>query len=137
MALDRDIAKSEGGRLHRLLRRWRGLMGRHPLLLLLYRCLLTALGFLFILAGLIMLVTPGPGWLFIFLGMGLWGTEFHWAHRLNVWVKAKVLALWWSWESTRYKKQLAKNQQIWRLRPDPHHYCPDGQHYHRGSADHL
>jgi hypothetical protein len=29
-----------------------------------------------------MLVTPGPGWLVIFLGLGLLGAEFVWARRL-------------------------------------------------------
>jgi hypothetical protein len=30
-----------------------------------------------------MLVTPGPGWLVIFLGLGLLAAEFVWARRLR------------------------------------------------------
>jgi hypothetical protein len=29
-------------------------------------------GFTLLLVGVVMLVTPGPGWLVIFLGLGLW-----------------------------------------------------------------
>jgi len=39
-------------------------------------------GFTFLLAGAVMLVTPGPGWLVIFLGLGLLAAEFVWARRL-------------------------------------------------------
>lgn len=35
-----------------------------------------------LLAGVVMLVTPGPGWLVIFLGLGLLAAEFVWAQRL-------------------------------------------------------
>jgi len=39
-------------------------------------------GFTLLLAGAVMLVTPGPGWLVIFLGLGLLAAEFVWARRL-------------------------------------------------------
>jgi len=39
-------------------------------------------GFTFLFAGAVMLVTPGPGWLVIFLGLGLLAAEFVWARRL-------------------------------------------------------
>lgn len=29
-----------------------------------------------------MLVTPGPGWLFIVIGLGILATEYVWAHHL-------------------------------------------------------
>jgi len=35
-----------------------------------------------LLIGIVMLVTPGPGWLVIFLGLGLLAAEFVWAKRL-------------------------------------------------------
>ena len=34
------------------------------------------------LIGIVMLVTPGPGWLVILLGLGLLAAEFVWARRL-------------------------------------------------------
>ena len=39
-------------------------------------------GFTLLLVGAIMLVTPGPGWLTIFLGLSLLAAEFVWARRL-------------------------------------------------------
>jgi uncharacterized protein (TIGR02611 family) len=39
-------------------------------------------GFTLLLVGVVMLVTPGPGWLVIFLGLGLLAAEFVWARRL-------------------------------------------------------
>jgi uncharacterized protein (TIGR02611 family) len=39
-------------------------------------------GFTLLLAGLVMVITPGPGWLVIFLGLSLLAAEFIWARRL-------------------------------------------------------
>jgi uncharacterized protein (TIGR02611 family) len=39
-------------------------------------------GFTLLLIGIVMLVTPGPGWLVIFFGLGLLAAEFVWAKRL-------------------------------------------------------
>lgn len=38
-------------------------------------------GLALIVAGGIMIVTPGPGWLAIIGGFALWATEFEWAER--------------------------------------------------------
>jgi uncharacterized protein (TIGR02611 family) len=46
------------------------------------RVFLVIAGFTLLLAGVIMLVTPGPGLLVIFLGLGLLAAEFVWARRL-------------------------------------------------------
>lgn len=39
-------------------------------------------GFTLLVIGVVMLVTPGPGWLVILLGLGLLAAEFVWARRL-------------------------------------------------------
>jgi uncharacterized protein (TIGR02611 family) len=39
-------------------------------------------GFTLLLLGVIMVFTPGPGWLVIFLGLTLLAAEFVWAQRL-------------------------------------------------------
>jgi uncharacterized protein (TIGR02611 family) len=39
-------------------------------------------GFTLLGLGVVMLVTPGPGWLIIFLGLTLLAAEFVWARRL-------------------------------------------------------
>jgi len=51
----------------------------HPLRFL----LVMVLGFILVILGLIMLVTPGPGLLFIFFGVTILALEFEWARELN------------------------------------------------------
>ena len=46
------------------------------------RVFLVISGFTLLLAGVVMLVTPGPGMLVIFVGLGLLAAEFVWARRL-------------------------------------------------------
>ncbi|ARF54436.1 TIGR02611 family protein [Streptomyces gilvosporeus] len=48
------------------------------------------LGLAVVVAGVIMLPLPGPGWLVIFAGMALWATEFVWAQLVLRWTKRKV-----------------------------------------------
>ena len=40
-------------------------------------------GFILLILGLIMLVTPGPGILFIFFGLSILALEIEWARELN------------------------------------------------------
>ena len=40
-------------------------------------------GFVLLILGLIMMVTPGPGLLFIFLGLSILALEIEWARELN------------------------------------------------------
>ena len=46
------------------------------------RVFLIIAGFTLLMAGVVMLVTPGPGMLVIILGLGLLAAEFVWARRL-------------------------------------------------------
>jgi uncharacterized protein (TIGR02611 family) len=39
-------------------------------------------GFTVLLLGVVMIVTPGPGWLVILFGLGILAAEFVWARRL-------------------------------------------------------
>lgn len=128
MALDEEIAHSNEGRVHQAMRRFRSFFEHHPVLLWCYRIILGILGTVFIIMGLIMLVTPGPGWLFIFMGLGLWGTEFHWAHRLNLWSKGKVLGIWQAAQKRRADRCRRQQERVWSQRPHKNHYCPTGDH---------
>ena len=47
-----------------------------------WRLAVAIVGFTATLLGVVMLVTPGPGWLMILLGLGVLGVEFVWARRL-------------------------------------------------------
>ena len=46
------------------------------------RIAVTIVGFLVILAGIVLLVLPGPGWALIFLGLAILATEYVWARRM-------------------------------------------------------
>jgi uncharacterized protein (TIGR02611 family) len=50
-------------------------------------------GFTLLALGVIMLVTPGPGWLTIALGLGHLAAEFVWARRLLDHVKEQGLRI--------------------------------------------
>lgn len=93
-----EIERGErGGKVHQAVLRLRAWSERHPALRVLHKLIVIVLGGVLGLAGIIMLVTPGPGWLFIFLGLGVWSTEFEWAHRLNLRIKRAALRVWRWW----------------------------------------
>lgn len=62
-------------------RRFRAWVRQHSLLNTTWRVAVFVVGLAVILGGLIMLVTPGPGWLAIIAGFALLATEFGWARR--------------------------------------------------------
>ena len=81
------------------------------------------------LAGLVMLVTPGPGWLFIFLGLGIWSTEFEWAHRLNMRIKRAALRMWRWWSN------LVAEWRYRRARDKPHGWEQGPRHMRATTPD--
>jgi uncharacterized protein (TIGR02611 family) len=46
------------------------------------RLLKIVFGFTLLAAGIVMIVTPGPGWVVIFIALGILAAEFVWARRL-------------------------------------------------------
>lgn len=77
---------------------WRARIRRHPTAYLLYRFGVGLLGLLVVATGVVLLPLPGPGWVIIFIGIGIWATEFAWASRLLRFAQAKV-RLWSEWVS--------------------------------------
>jgi uncharacterized protein (TIGR02611 family) len=55
-----------------------------------WQVLVFVVGLAVVVAGIIMLPLPGPGWLVIFGGMAIWATEFVWAQLVLRWTKRKV-----------------------------------------------
>jgi uncharacterized protein (TIGR02611 family) len=53
-------------------------------------------GLVVIIVGIILLAAPGPGWLVIFLGLGIWATEFVWAESLLRGARRTVRS-WTAW----------------------------------------
>jgi hypothetical protein len=50
----------------------------------------TIVGFAVLLAGVVLLVLPGPGWLLIFIGLGILSTEYVWAQKMLATAKRKA-----------------------------------------------
>lgn len=65
-----------------------------------WRIGITIAGVAVIGIGIILLPLPGPGWLIIFAGLGLLGTEYEWAARLLRWAKRHVLR-WTRWAAAQ------------------------------------
>ena len=57
------------------------------------RLIKIVVGFTLLLAGIIMLVTPGPGWLTIGMGLAVLAAEYVWARRLLDHLKARGMQL--------------------------------------------
>lgn len=62
------------------------------------RIVVTVVGGLVLLAGILMIPYPGPGWLVVFAGLGILSSEFEWAKRVLDFVKAKYDS-WQDWLS--------------------------------------
>src|SRR5882724_3905374 len=65
-----------------------------------YLGLIALTGAAVIAVGIVLLPLPGPGWVIIFIGLGIWATEFRWAARLLRWVRSRVRA-WTAWLGRR------------------------------------
>lgn len=72
--------------------RWHGRLRRkaksNPASDFAWRLAVLVVGGAVLLAGLVMFITPGPGWAAIFLGLAILASEFAWARRLLDRVKA-------------------------------------------------
>lgn len=71
-----------GGRKPPLIERVRARQQRHRERSLFVRVPFALAGFAVLLLGVVMLFTPGPGWVVIVFGLGLLALEFTWAERL-------------------------------------------------------
>ena len=58
--------------------------------------MVAVLGTAIVVAGIALLPLPGPGWLIIFIGLGILASEFEWARRLLDYAKRRVEA-WTEW----------------------------------------
>jgi uncharacterized protein (TIGR02611 family) len=79
-------------------RRW---LRRRPGLYLSYRLLIAVIGGAIVIGGLILVPLPGPGWLIVFIGVAVLGTEFRWARRLGRWARAQLQRFWAWWRARR------------------------------------
>lgn len=91
--------------IRRVLRRLRAWIDTHPRLDLAYRIGVGAVGGLLAVGGLVLVPLPGPGWLIVFLGLAVLGTEFHWARRASAWLKRMLDRFWAWWRGRRAHRQ--------------------------------
>lgn len=89
--------RPSGRRFSGTYRNARNFMAKTPVTLLVWHLLVITTGLVFLLAGLIMLVVPGPGALFIILGLFVLSTEYTWAKRAMGPVKSMmaIASKWW------------------------------------------
>lgn len=99
---DDDLARARkfGQPFARFMRRWRAIIARKPWLQVVYKTLVTIIGAVVIVVGLILVPLPGPGWLIVFIGLTVLGSEYHWARRLTSWLRMQ-LARFWAWWRAR------------------------------------
>lgn len=90
--------------VRRALRRLRTGMSRHPILERVYRVAVAVFGGVLALGGLVLVPLPGPGWLVVFLGLAVLGTEFHWARRIADWLKRQLDRFWTWWRRQRARR---------------------------------
>ncbi|HEX6968637.1 MAG TPA: TIGR02611 family protein [Micromonosporaceae bacterium] len=53
-------------------------------------------GTIVVAIGAMLIPLPGPGWLLVIAGLGIWAIEFHWARRLLNFTRRKV-HVWTQW----------------------------------------
>lgn len=75
---------------------WRRRIRSNPTTAKLYRLGIALLGLAIVGTGLLLVPLPGPGWLIVFAGLAVWGSEFEWAQALLAWVRTRVRA-WEAW----------------------------------------
>ncbi|WP_239539692.1 TIGR02611 family protein [Microbacterium sp. B35-04] len=87
--------------IRRMLRRARRWIDGHPRLNRAYRFGVGAVGGILAVGGLLLVPLPGPGWLVVFLGLAVLGTEFHWARRTAAALKRLLDRFWARWRARR------------------------------------
>jgi len=87
-------------RWRRAVRRRREALRQNPRRNHLYRVLVGVLGSVVVVVGLVLVPLPGPGWLVVFLGLALLGSEFSSARRLNAYGQ-RQLHRWVAWLERR------------------------------------
>jgi uncharacterized protein (TIGR02611 family) len=90
--------------IRRMLQCGRARVSRHPRLERLYRMGVALFGGLLAVLGLLLVPLPGPGWLVVFLGLAVLGTEFHWAKRIATWLKRQLDRFWTWWKKRRAQR---------------------------------
>ena len=108
-----ELEIAEGERHDRPIRRMlRGIRRRidgRPALRRAYRVIVGVLGGAIAIVGLLLVPLPGPGWLIVFLGLAILGTEFAWAKRLAAYTKRQLARFWAWWQARRAQRAATRS----------------------------
>lgn len=107
---DAERARRLGKPVARFIARWREWIRKYPWLNGLYKIVVTALGVLIVVIGLILVPLPGPGWLIVFIGLTVLGSEYHWARRVLGWLRRVLARFWERWRAWRANRAAAKQE---------------------------
>ncbi|MBY4572330.1 TIGR02611 family protein [Gordonia paraffinivorans] len=66
-----------------------------------YRVAVAVVGTVVLACGIVAIPYPGPGWLIVFLGLGILASEFAWAHGLLTFVRRQY-DRWMDWISRQH-----------------------------------
>jgi uncharacterized protein (TIGR02611 family) len=72
----------------------------HPTSRLAKKIIIAVLGGLVVAVGLVLIPLPGPGWLIVLAGLGIWAIEFVWARHLLQFTRNKLRG-WTTWIGLR------------------------------------
>jgi uncharacterized protein (TIGR02611 family) len=99
VAPERGEGDEAAGVLHRVSRRARRVRSwfhARPGGQQVWRAGVAVAGLIVVIVGIVLLAAPGPGWLVIFAGLGIWATEFIWARSLLRRVR-RTVGSWTAW----------------------------------------
>ncbi len=102
-------ADASDSRVRRGLHRFRAYVEQRPYLRIVYRVTVALVGGATVLVGIALLVLPGPGWLIIFLGLGILSSEFAAVRPITHWIRTTVLRVWHWWLNRRAERRARKN----------------------------
>ncbi len=100
-AQDAERAHRLSRRVGAFMKRSRGWLHQRPWLNTLYKIVISTLGAAIVIIGLILVPLPGPGWLIVFLGLTVLGSEYHWARRMLGWLRRVLARFWERWNTWR------------------------------------
>jgi uncharacterized protein (TIGR02611 family) len=72
----------------------------HPVTRITKKVTIAILGGAIVIVGLLLVPLPGPGWLIVLAGLGVWAIEFVWARQLLKFARAR-LQRWLAWVGQR------------------------------------
>jgi uncharacterized protein (TIGR02611 family) len=94
------VAERRSGRLRRRVRTTLDLIRSNPTGRVTLKIVISVAGALVVAVGIALIPLPGPGWLLVIAGLGIWAVEFHWARRLLAFTRGHVQR-WTRWVTSQ------------------------------------